>query len=157
MLRSSVRYSTTLALVLAAGLFAGNTFADVYKYTDEKGNVHYTDKPKQLPAERLSMQSRRTDEEAVQQRTQDYLSRTQENFDSQAKRAAERGEQQAAAELSAKDKAERCTKARERYDTYMNSQRLYRAGQDGEREYLSDAELDSARNAARISMEELCK
>ena len=56
-----------------------------------------------------------------------------------------------------KDKAERCTKARERYDSYMNSQRLYESQANGERRYLSDAELTAARTSAKASMDELCK
>ena len=42
--------------------------ADVYKYTDEKGNVQYTDKPLKLPAERLNVQSQRTDVVAMEER-----------------------------------------------------------------------------------------
>jgi len=141
------------ALVLASGLAR----ADVYKYTDQKGMVHYTDKPETLPAERLNVQSQRTYTVAVQARADENLKRAQESGDTQQKSAGEQAEQKAAAELTAKDKAERCTKARERYDTYMNSQRLYKAGADGDRQYLSDAELDSARNSAKTSMEELCK
>jgi hypothetical protein len=140
-------------LVLTSGLAR----ADVYKYTDQKGVVHYTDKPETLPAERLGMQSQPTDKAAVQARTEQELKRAQDAADSQQKSTSDRAEQKAAVELTAKDKAERCTKARERYDNYMNSQRLYKAGKDGAREYLSDAELDNTRNSAKTSMEELCK
>ena len=53
-----------------------------------------------------------------------------------------------AAQQSATAKADQCTKARQRYDSYMNSQRLYEKGADGERRYLNDAELDAARASA---------
>ena len=157
MLRSSVLpYSVSLALS-ALALSSGMASADVYKYTDAKGVIHYTDKPETLPAQRLSVQSQRTDTVAVQARTEEELRRAQQSADTQQKSSSERAEQKAADELTAKDKAERCTKARERYDMYMNSQRLYKPGTDGERTYLNDAELDSARNAAKVSMDELCK
>jgi len=39
----------------------------------------------------------------------------------------------------------------------MNSQRLYETLPNNERRYLSDAELDSARSSAKVSMETLCK
>jgi hypothetical protein len=48
-------------------------------------------------------------------------------------------------------------KARERYDTYMTSQRLYESLPNGERRYLTDAELDAARASAKASMDVLCK
>jgi hypothetical protein len=144
---------TLTTLVLASGL-AG---ADVYKFTDPKGNVEYTDKPATLPAERLNVQSQKTDVVAVQARQEADLKRMQEADRARQQTGAQRADQKAASELTAKDKAERCTKARERYDSYMNSQRLYQQGENGERRYLSDAELDAARNSAKVSMDELCK
>jgi hypothetical protein len=74
---------------------------------------------------------------------------------SQPKRSA--ADQKEATELSAKDKAERCVKARERYDMYMNSQKLYEQSPDGERRYLSSEELDAARASAKASMDVMCQ
>lgn len=71
--------------------------------------------------------------------------------------ASAASDQRQAEESSAKDKAERCAKARERYDSYMNSQRLYEQLPNDERRYLSDAELDAARASAKASMETLCQ
>lgn len=152
MLRRSLTLTFT-ALVLAGGIAA----ADVYKFTDPQGHVQYTDKPATLPAERLNVQSQKTDVVAVQARQEAELKRIQEADRARQQTGAQRADQKAANELTAKDKAERCSKARERYDSYMNSQRLYQAGENGERRYLSDAELDAARNSAKVSMEELCK
>ena len=59
--------------------------------------------------------------------------------------------------MNAKDKAERCAKARERYDKYMNSQKLYEQGANGERRYLNSEELDAARASAKASMDVLCQ
>lgn len=144
---------TFTALVLSSGI-AG---ADVYKFTDPQGNVQYTDKPATLPAERLNVKSQKTDVVAVQARQEADQKRVQEADRARQQTGAQRADQKAANELSAKDKAERCAKARARYDSYMNSQRLYQADESGERRYLSDAELDAARNSAKVSMEELCK
>lgn len=144
---------TFAAVVLTSGIAS----ADVYKFTDEQGNVLYTDKPATLPAERLNVQSQKTDVVAVQARQEAEMKRIQEADRTRQQTTAQRADQKAANELTAKDKAERCTKARERYDNYMNSQRLYQPGENGERRYLSDAELDAARNSAKVSMDELCK
>jgi hypothetical protein len=38
----------------------------------------------------------------------------------------------------------------------MTSRRLYREGEDGERDYLSDDELDNARAEAEKSVNEWC-
>lgn len=148
---------TFTVVALTSGMASGVASADVYKFTDEQGNVLYTDKPATLPAERLNVQSQKTDVIAVQARQEAELKRIQDAERARQQSGAQRDDQKAANELTAKDKAERCTKARERYDSYMNSQRLYQADEKGERRYLSDAELDAARNSAKVSMEELCK
>lgn len=151
MLRSLLLGSVTV-LVLAAP-----AVADVYKFKDDKGNVLYTDKPSTLPAERLNVQSLKTDVVAVQARQDAELKRMQESAGARDQTAAQRGEQQEAAQLTAKDKAERCTRARERYDSYMNSQKLYQQEPNGERRYLTSEELDAARASAKASMDVMCQ
>lgn len=141
-----------LLTLAAAPLAAGTALADVYKYTDAKGNIQYTDKPPSLPAERLNVQSQRTDVVAGREHQQP----TQPASNS-GPAGDSRKEQRAAADLSAKDKAERCIKARERYDRYMNSQKLYEQDEKGERRYLDSAELDAARASAKASMEVMCQ
>jgi hypothetical protein len=141
----------------AAVLAAGPVVADVYKFKDEKGNVLYTDKPSTLPAERLNVQSQKTDVVAVQNRQQEELKRQQAADKSQQQGSTPGTDQQPAAQAAPKDSAERCAKARERYDGYMKSQRLYEVLPDGQRRYLSDAELETTRAAAKASMEALCQ
>jgi hypothetical protein len=144
-------------LTLAAfALMASAAHADVYKYTDEQGNVLYTDKPRTLPAQRLDVKTQKTDTVAVQARQEADMKRMQELNQGRTQSAAAKADQKQGSELSAKDKAERCSKARERYDSYMNSQRLFETLPNNERRYLTDAELDTARNSAKVSMETLC-
>ena len=152
-----LRHPAQCSQQLAAAFAARSGRADVYKFKDDNGNVLYTDKPSTLPAERLNMQSQKTDVVAVQDARQED-DEAQQDADKASQQAAQRSrQQQATPAAAAKDKAERCTKARERYDSYMNSQRLYEAQADGERRYLSDAELDAARASAKASMDVMCK
>ncbi|MFO7304370.1 MAG: DUF4124 domain-containing protein [Gammaproteobacteria bacterium] len=141
----------------ASILFGAQAQADVYRYTDAQGNVHYTDKPATLPAERVDIQSRRTDVVALQARQQEELQRMNAAEEARRQAATQRAEQRRAAEAEAADKAEQCKKARERYDTYMSAQRLYEQLPNGERRYLTDAELDAARASAKASMDVLCQ
>lgn len=151
MLRPLFAVALTASLLLAS-----QAQADVYKYTDAQGNVYYTDKPATLPAERLNVQSRKTDVVAVQTRESDEQSNPSVG-DEAVKQAAQKAEQRKAAEMSAADKAEQCKKARERYDSYMTSLRLYETLPNGERRYLTEAELDAARASAKASMDVLCQ
>jgi uncharacterized protein DUF4124 len=153
-----VMLRTLLMLTAAAAAFAaGPAAADVYKFKDDHGNVLYTDKPATLPAERLNIQSQKTDTVAVQARAEEEAKRLQDADKASQQAASENRDQQQATQLSATQKAEQCTKARQRYDTYMNSQRLYQQTPDGQRKYLSDDELTAARASAKASMDVMCK
>ena len=144
---------TAATAVLAAGPVA----ADVYKFKDDKGNVLYTDKPSTLPAERLNIQSQKTDTVAVQTRQQEEMKRLQEADKANQQASGQNKDQAQSAQMNATERAEQCTKARERYDQYATSRRLYEKLPDGSRHYLSDAELDAARTSAKASMDAMCK
>jgi hypothetical protein len=149
--------SLLLLTLTSATLAAGTAAADVYKYKDEKGNIQYTDKPPQLPAERLNVKSQRTDVVAVQERSQTEQKQAAAASQQQQQARTQAADEKEAAQLTATDKAERCTKARDRYDKYMNSHKLYEQGAEGERRYLSSEELDAARASAKASMDVLCQ
>jgi hypothetical protein len=149
--------SRVLMSVALLALLAGAVQADVYKYTDEKGRIQYTDKPQTLPAERLNMQSHRTDTVEIAKREEDERKRMESENKARQQAQNQSQNQKQAVELSATDKADRCVKARERFDKYAVSQRLYEAGENGERRYLSSGEIDAARASAKAAMDELCK
>lgn len=147
-----------LLLTAATSLLVATTHAaDVYKYKDDQGNVLYTDKPRTLPAERLDVKSQKTDTVALQARQEAEMKRMQDADKSRQQAGAQRTDQQQATQLSAKDKAERCAKARERYDSYMNSQKLYEPLPNGERRYLTSEELDAARASSKATMDVMCQ
>ncbi len=151
-----LRFSMSLT-VAALALSAGIASADVYKFTDAQGNVLYTDKPSTLPAERLNVQSRKTDVIEAQTRQQAEMDRIKAADGSRQDTATRQADQKAASDSTAKDKADRCVKARERYEKYTMSQRLFEETPNGGRRYLTDQELSGARAAAKTTMDELCK
>ncbi len=154
MLRSAITLTMLLgALTVASGVAAAS---DVYKYTDEKGNVLYTDKPRTLPAERLNVQTAKVDP-ANQARQAEEMKRLQEADAARKQTSTQQSNQAAAAPMNAKDRADRCTKARDKYDTYMNSHKLYEEQPGGERRYLTSEELDAARASAKANMDSWCK
>jgi hypothetical protein len=152
-----VMLRTLFLLTAATAVFAaGPVAADVYKFKDDKGNVLYTDKPSTLPAERLNIQSQKTDVVAAQTRQQEEMKRMQET-DKANQPAANPGAEQQASQMSPADKAGQCTKSRERFEKYSTSQRLFEMLPDGSRRYLSDAEIEAARASAKASMDVMCK
>ncbi len=148
-------FSALGVALLASGAIANDV--DVYTWTDSNGVPHYTDRP---PAgERVTytgIRSKRTDAANVQARVE----QAQENrANASEQREAARDEDDEAAKQRASNLAERassCEKARERLTSYQTAHRLYRPNADGEREYLSDEEMNTARVNAQKSVEQWC-
>jgi hypothetical protein len=149
-MRHSKWIATLAALVATAAVQAGN----VYRYVDERGETHYTDRP--VPGAVLV---RTTDPRppAVQQSVQTAQARSNSNV-SQAladKQTNQRIQQTVAKDLQA-TRAERCKKAREEYTKAIQSQRIYNAKDGGQREYLNDAQLAQYRVDRQREVEAVC-
>lgn len=141
-----------LALTVGGGAMAN----EIYKWVDEQGNVHYEDRPSGAVSEqRLAVNSRRTESSAVQERID---SRLESQAVRQEKKAAAAEEKAAAAakEAEAAEKQKRCDTYRARLETYVQSRRLYREDEDGERIWLDDTERQDAQQKVEEQIAENC-
>ena len=149
------RYLVGLA-VFAMTLGSASMANEIYKWTDAEGNVHYEDRPTGSANEqRMKMSYSRTNVEAVQQR---ILSRVEsQEARREAKAAATEEEQSAeAAAAEAAEKREKCESYRARMQTFVQSRRLYRENDDGEREYLDEKQTQEARRRVEELIAENC-
>ena len=131
--------------IIALTLCGGAVANEIYKWTDEEGNVHYRDRPTGAPSEvRLGISYSRTDAGVVQQQ---QVARLETQAARQEQRnAADEAEREAAAEAAAAaDRQKQCDSYRASLERYAQSRRLYREGADGERTYLDEDEMTQAR------------
>ncbi len=146
-----------LTCAVATMTFATGAAAnEIYKWTDENGNIHYEDRPSGAASEeRLDMSYRRTDNAAVNQRVKARLESQAARDEARSVAAAEQQEaaDQAAA---AAERQQACERARARLETYLQSRRLYRTDESGERVYLDDTERQEARQKAEEQVTEFC-
>lgn len=142
--------------VMAMTLASGSLANEIYKWTDENGDVHYEDRPTGAATEeRLDMSYNRTNSADVQRRTQARVdARTARE---EARSVAAASEKEAAEnEATAADLAQKCDKARARMDSYLQSRRLYRTDDNGERVYLDEEQRQEARQKAEEQISEFC-
>ena len=145
---------TLMAVLLVVGAAQAG---EVYKEKDAKGNLVYTDRPEALPAEKLNVKTQQTDTVETKKRYDDEMKRYAAADQASSVAGKQVADKQKAQQLTAEDRAKRCVDARNRYDSYMRAQRLYEPGTTaGERRYLSDAEIDTARANAKQTMDEYC-
>ena len=144
-----------LLTMLAVAAVSPSALGQIYKWTDEDGNVHFTDKPVEEDAERVAIQSRRTNPERVQAMVQ-----------SRAEAAAKAAEEEAAAQpqgpteeelqAQAERRAQQCQKYREQLQRFVQSRRIYREDENGERVYLSEEEMQETREQTEKRVQEYC-
>jgi hypothetical protein len=53
-------------------------------------------------------------------------------------------------------RSKQCSEARDRYQKYITSRRLYKEGKNGEREYLTAQEIDAERLNAKRDVDSVC-
>ena len=155
--------SKTLVMTLAASsvLLAGNVLAgEIYKYTDEDGNVSYVDRPTTDPdREQMAILSSPTDNAAIQANTQARVAAanaaaveqaTQKEADGTEELT--RGERRAAAA----DLQQKCEMYRAQLDTVSAARRLVREDENGERTYLTDEESQAAKDQVQGLIQQYC-
>jgi len=129
---------------------------EIYKWTDNEGNVHYEDRPTgSATEERMALTYHRTNSDALNNR---ITSRAKTEATRQEARTAA-AEEEKSAETQAADaaaKQKKCDSYRARLQTFVQSRRLYRQNDDGEREYLDDQQTQEARQRVEELIAENC-
>jgi len=144
-----------LNLLIIIAMFASGTVqaTEVYKWTDDQGNVFYSDRAPRSGAKKVKVKTDFTlDEEAASRRDRagDLLRAYDE----------ERGINQTATTKEAKKQADlkkQCAEAKKLVENYKNSTYLYTKGRDGARKILSDEERKTAEGKAASDVAKLCK
>jgi hypothetical protein len=152
MLRTSI-----VTALLAAGL-CGVAHADVYRWVDDKGEAHYTDR--WVPGSQLIKSDKprpqNSDPGASRVPQPQYL--TPAGTQKAAAQQAERANAEAVKQDVAKTKDTQCKQAKERYQKAIESRRIYKPAKDGQtdREFMSDEETDQYRAQARSDVTLAC-
>ena len=145
-------------IVLALTLAAGTTvMAEVFKWVDEDGKVHYSDKPSgSHDTQQLDIQSRPTDAARIAaQRAETYGLEKARGTRYDQEREGTKEDTQTQRDVRA-ERAQNCEIARDHNRIMQQSHRLYKPTEAGERKYLSDDETDAARAEAAQAVREWC-
>lgn len=123
--------------------------ADIWKWVDEHGNVHFSDTPAHayaMNAERVrSTSGNRSASTSGDSRTTTSPGKDIDPEETPEERRAREDAQ-----------AYYCKQARDIYHSYADAPRLYRTSEDGQREYLSDEEAAATLADAEAKVAEWC-
>ena len=149
--------NTTLIQLLSISLLAiagwgTSAVADVYKWTDSSGRVHYSDKPDGDNLELMNVKSKRTDNAKIVLAKQVQLDVAQAAA-ADARMKANLDEEE---ERNEAVSAENCARASEALVSLRNAQRLYIPSENGDRRYLSEAEIADRIKRAETDKSKWC-
>ena len=128
--------------------------ADVYRSTDANGVPTYSDRP-DGKSERVYVATPRAGRPGNAIASQPAAAPANAARSSTQQSAATEGAQQTTVEKAA-ERVKNCATARERQQKYSISHRLYREVANGEREYLTEGEMDEAKGRAAADVATWC-
>ncbi|HVO44755.1 MAG TPA: DUF4124 domain-containing protein [Steroidobacteraceae bacterium] len=150
-----------IALATIAIAAASAAYADVYRWVDEHGSVHYSDQ--WMPGAEVikAVKPRPPSDSGSSTRSS---SRSPVTSDRAAAQIAEQNQAQAMKQDVSKVREQQCKEAKDRYQKAIVARRIFTPGKEGEkdvdgqpvRHYISDEEADAYRTKARAEMQEAC-
>jgi Domain of unknown function (DUF4124) len=147
-----------LCAVLLA--WSGLASAVVYKWIDAQGKLQYGDRPPDGVhaeiVEGLGINRSARSEPARPAASASAASSPPARSAPQAKNAQDDGIKKAVDEDVAQVKEKQCADAQARYKNLIEGRKLYKAGADGERQYLTSEEIDAERINAKRDLDTVC-
>jgi hypothetical protein len=148
------------AATLLMSLAIAAAQADVYRSVDAQGQVHYSDTPTpgaelvhvQRGGGGIAFNSTAAAAKSSSAPTASSTAAKAPPQDPLAKQAAEKAVQQDVEQT----RADQCTKAKSDYEAAIAARRIYKAGTDGDRQYLTDEEAEQQRVNLHQAMDTAC-
>jgi hypothetical protein len=153
----------TLLSACAAGLmalgFAASAEAQIYKWVDEDGVVHYADQPQSDEAVRSDIRSGRTDANAARENLRAAL---ELNDEQNARILAPPTDEFSdldpeEAEKMRELRQQSCDAARRKLKEFTEARRLFKLAEDGSKIYLDEEGTLAARAEAQAAVTEFCQ
>ena len=150
-------------LAISSLLFVGAVsvaHADVYRWVDDHGGVHYSDQ--WVPGSEV-IKSTRPHPASTSSDSPRPPSDAQKTTSLQAAGQSTQSAEKAVKQDMAKVREQQCKEAKDRYDKAIEARRIYKTSEgdkskatSDDRQYLSDEEADAYRVKARQEVEDLC-
>jgi len=144
-------FAFALSIAATGTLFA----SEIYKWTDEEGNVYFSDLPTGAEGEEhLAIRSRPTDPARVQAEAQARVDDRTLRAEEEAN--APQGPTPEELRAEAREREETCNKYRDRQTEFTKSRRIYKL-ENGERVYYDEEEMAAARAGVDDQVEKYCE
>lgn len=135
-----------LCLLFVPGLVS----AEIYRWTDANGQVHFGQRPAVASAEQIEVKPQVVERDQLTREREERVSRF---FDA---RREEQAQASAAVAEKKSQRADECLQLRKKLASIPEGRTYYHSETDGQRSYYSDEQLDNARQQLRARVSERC-
>jgi len=139
-----------MRVVLCLLLLPGLAAAEIYRWTDASGQVHFGQRPAAVGAEKVEVRPQVVERDQLTREREERTSRFYE-----ARRAEQAQASVVAAERQAK-RAEECHELRRQLAAIPEGRSYYRTEANGQRRYYSDDQVDTARQQLQKQVSQRC-
>ena len=141
----------SIIAVLLCALITTSGHAQVYKWVDESGQVHYGDRPDNIQAEQVKIrQNETTTPRAKDEEKLDYLK-------DKNKAKSEKAEELKEQKMTNKEKRKYCNEAKSDLEAIMSRGRVREIDEKGEYTYLTEEQRQKRISAAKKKQNEFCR
>jgi Holliday junction resolvase RusA-like endonuclease len=139
-----------MRVLLCLLLLPGLAVAEIYRWTDANGQVHFGQRPNGQGAQQIEVKPQVVDRDQL---TREREARTSQFYDA---RRQEQAQANASAKQTQAKRAQECQKFRQRLASIPEGRRYFRDEGNGKRSYYSDEQLDNARKQLQQEVAERC-
>jgi hypothetical protein len=149
------RQLCTLCLFFLLMMVGLHLQAEVYKWVDDEGRVHYSDRSVTGASTAIKIREGETPQSSSAD--DDRQLKMRRMLDVYAEERAEKKEAKQKQQAERQKRKQNCARAKDRYNSHLRARGIYNLGNDGKRQYLSDEERTSHINSLKAEIARWCK
>lgn len=146
----TLKYKAALITFLTLLLTTSLSYADVYKWTDSSGNIHYSDiKPNKASSEKLNIKTTKPSQERTP--PQDSAQQLDQSKAKELQSQAERLQ----AETNKREHSAHCQNLRDNLKTLQDNSRI-KINDEGTIRFMTPEEIENKKQSYTQKINELC-
>lgn len=144
------------ATVIVLLLLANQLNAEIYRWVDEVGNVHFSDKAVSKKSEKVEIKLKPTSGETPEIRQQ-RKKRADQFLRARKEERAEQDKKIREKKVAKQKRKQKCKAAQREYGRMTRARSIFYKGKDGARDYISDDERTKIILAEKAKIDKWCK
>jgi hypothetical protein len=150
-----LRQVFTLCLCIGLLLMGPHLQAEIHKWVDDKGRVHYSDRP--VTGKSTAINIKKGEASPAPAGQGERRLKMQRMLDVYAEERAEKQEEKQKRKAVQQKSKKNCIQAKDRYNSHLRATGIYSLGNDGKRQYLSEDERSTHMKRLKADIARWCR